>query len=91
MISAFILKTVVYLASLLLFWLPDATSLPTIGGFDVDSALVSVSATIHGIVDLIPPLGVIMSAVLWYYGVLLLLVVIPWVKWLIGLIRGSGS
>lgn len=91
MISAFIMKTVVYLASLLLFWLPTVTELPTISGFDVDGALVSVFSTIHGIMELLPPIAVVVNALVWYYGVMLLLLVIPWIRWIIGLIRGSGS
>jgi len=91
MISAFVLKGVVYMASLLVSWLPTVTELPTINSFDVDSALVSVFGTIHGIMELIPPIDVLIKGLVWYYAIMVLLVVVTWVKWIIGLIRGSGS
>lgn len=91
MIGAFVLQTVVFLVSLLFFWLPVVDTLPTIAGFDVDSALVSVFSTLRGIFALIPPLQVVWNALLIYYGFVILLMMIPLYRWLIGLIRGSGS
>jgi len=91
MISTLILDTIVFLASLLFSVLPDVTALPTIGGVDTDVVVGNLFGTLNGIGELLPPIGTVITAVMWYYGILLAFMMYHMFRWLIGLIRGSGS
>jgi len=91
MISTFILDTIIFLASLMLSVLPDVTVLPTIGGVNTDTIVGNLFGTLNGIGDMLPPLGTVITAVKWYYGILLALLMYQVFRWFIGLIRGSGS
>jgi len=88
MIILLFLNLVVSMLNAAFFWLPTVTVLPTIGSINLDTAFSTFSSIIHGMASALPPLYTLLVCLLWYYGILLLLLGWDFVKWIMGLIRG---
>jgi len=91
MITALIFQSVVGFINIAFSWLPIVTTLPTVGDVDLDYVVGAVASIFVGFREALPPFDVLMSALFWYYGILILLLTWSFVRWFIGLIRGSGS
>jgi len=91
MISTFIISEVVQLVNLVFSWLPEVTVLPVVGGVDLDNVVSTIGGLLSGLRTALPPFDTLMTALFWYYGILIALLTWSFVRWIIGLIRGSGS
>lgn len=72
-------------------FLPVVTELPSIYGASMDTAVSTVFGLINGFLNAMPFLGIVWACLLWYYGIKTTLITISFVRWFIGLVRGSGS
>lgn len=62
MLLQFFLNWIITLLEILFSWLPNVTTLPTIGGYDLDGALVTGVASFKEFILVVWPIGVVFDA-----------------------------
>jgi hypothetical protein len=67
MIWVYILKLISSLLALVFSFLPKVVTLPMIGGFDVDSAMVTTFGYFHYITSIFPPFATLFYAMVFFY------------------------
>jgi len=88
MIISLFLTLISYMLNVVFSWLPKVTTLPTIAGVNIDTAFTTFSGIMHGVIDALPPMEIVLQCLLWYYGIKISLLTWEFVRWLIKLIRG---
>jgi len=88
MIITLLLNVVVYIVNVAFSWLPTVSNLPVISGFDMDNAMMVVSGFLHGAIEALPPMAIVITCLMWYYGIKMTLLTWNFIQWVIKLIRG---
>jgi len=68
MIWTYLLNFIFGLLSVLFSWLPRVNTLPTINGFNVDGALLTMASYFHYFVQVFPPFATLFYALLFWYS-----------------------
>lgn len=77
MITTLILNIIIMFVGALFFWLPEITALPTIVGYDIDTALVNGVGNLNVWLNAFWPLKYMIGgflALMFYYGIKMVLI-----------------
>jgi len=80
MIWTYLLNLLFSFLNILFSWLPRVETLPVINGFDVDSALLTVSSFFHYFAESLPPLATLLYALLFFYSYKLTMLILRFTR-----------
>ena len=80
MIVTFFLNILFAILNILFSWLPRVETLPTINGFNVDTALVTFAEYWHYFADALPPIATLLYALLFFYSYKLLMLILRFTR-----------
>lgn len=68
MLVQFFIQVIITLLEIVFSWMPDVTTLPTIGGYDIDAALVTGVGSFKEYITVVWPIAVVFEGLMFLLG-----------------------